>query len=120
MGGSLTWSSRRPNMCGSQSFLGIMTRLGYYLRRGSSGFRRSSDGDVNGEENGARSEKTRTNSVEHTGKVTGVPVGEGFLAVRCSKNGGDKRKSYLSYRQDLIGLFGNVNGLNRNLQHFRG
>ncbi|KAK4356281.1 hypothetical protein RND71_025252 [Anisodus tanguticus] len=33
------------------------------LRRGSSGFHQSSGGDVNGEENGARSEKMRTNSI---------------------------------------------------------
>ncbi|RZC86961.1 hypothetical protein C5167_030312 [Papaver somniferum] len=30
----------------------------------------------------------------------------------------DKKKSYLPYRQDLVGLFANVNGLNRNLRPF--
>ncbi|XP_059302037.1 uncharacterized protein LOC132053969 [Lycium ferocissimum] len=58
-----------------------------------------------------KAEKTRTDdSVKINGKVNGVPVGKG--------NGGDKRKSYLPYRRDLIGFFGNVNGLNRNLQYF--
>ncbi|XP_019257980.1 PREDICTED: uncharacterized protein LOC109236239 isoform X2 [Nicotiana attenuata] len=55
------------------------------------------------------------------GKVAGIPVGEGFPAVRCPKNGGDtKWKSYLLYRQDSVGFFGNVNGLNRGLPPFRG
>ncbi|CAN4099311.1 unnamed protein product [Withania somnifera] len=61
-----------------------------------------------------KAEKTRNDSA----KITGVSSGEGFPAVRCLKNGKDKRKSYLPYRQDLVSFFGNVNGFNRNLQHF--
>lgn len=60
----------------------------------------------------------RRHSTKITGKFAGVPVVEGFPAVRCSKNGKDKRKSYFPYRQDLVSSFGNVNGLNRDLQHF--
>lgn len=33
-------------------------------------------------------------------------------------NEGDKRRSFLPYRQDLVGLFSNVNGLSRNLHPF--
>ncbi|KAH0659365.1 hypothetical protein KY289_028113 [Solanum tuberosum] len=62
-----------------------------------------------------KTEITRTDS----GKITGkVPAVEDFPALRCSINGKDKRKSYLPYRQDLVSFLGNVNGLNRNLQHF--
>lgn len=39
-------------------------------------------------------------------------------AAHYLKKGGDRRKSYLPYRQDLVGLFSNVNGLSRNLQPF--
>lgn len=62
---------------------------------------------------------TAADSAKIAGKVAGIPVGEGFPAVRCPKHGGDiRRKSYLPYRQDLVGFFSNVNGLNRAV--FRG
>ncbi|KAK6123483.1 hypothetical protein DH2020_042772 [Rehmannia glutinosa] len=35
-----------------------------------------------------------------------------------NRDGGEKRRSYLPYRQDLVGLFANVNGLSKNLQPF--
>lgn len=41
--------------------------------------------------------------------------------VRSSSKGveeGDKRRSFLPYRQDLVGFFSNVNGLSRNLHPF--
>ncbi|KAL0417036.1 UNVERIFIED_CONTAM: hypothetical protein Slati_3535500 [Sesamum latifolium] len=34
------------------------------------------------------------------------------------RDGGEKRRSYLPYRQDLVGFFANVNGLSKNLQPF--
>ncbi|XVE57146.1 hypothetical protein DITRI_Ditri04bG0068300 [Diplodiscus trichospermus] len=41
---------------------------------------------------------------------------------RCGSNRdmkpGDKRRSFLPYRQDLVGIFSNVNGLSRNLHPF--
>ncbi|XP_016515387.1 uncharacterized protein LOC107832089 [Nicotiana tabacum] len=50
-----------------------------------------------------KAENTTADSAKTAGKVAGVPVGEGFPAVRCPKNGGDiRRKSYLPYRQDLV------------------
>ncbi|KAG6386176.1 hypothetical protein SASPL_155067 [Salvia splendens] len=33
-------------------------------------------------------------------------------------HGGEKRRSYLPYKQDLVGLFANVNGFSKNLQPF--
>lgn len=62
-----------------------------------------------------KTESTRIDSAKITGKVSAV---EGFPALRYSENGKDKRKSYLPYRQDLVSFLGNVNALNRNLQHF--
>ncbi|KAI3454499.1 hypothetical protein Pfo_011162 [Paulownia fortunei] len=35
-----------------------------------------------------------------------------------SRDGGEKRRSFLPYRQDLVGLFANVHGLSKNLQPF--
>lgn len=35
-----------------------------------------------------------------------------------NRDGGEKRRSYLPYRQDLVGLFANVNGLSKNSQPF--
>ncbi|KAK4437216.1 hypothetical protein Salat_0055500 [Sesamum alatum] len=35
-----------------------------------------------------------------------------------NRDGGEKRRSYLPYRQDLVGFFANVNGLSKNLQPF--
>lgn len=35
-----------------------------------------------------------------------------------SRDGGEKRRTYLPYRQDLVGFFANVNGLSKNLQPF--
>lgn len=60
-------------------------------------------------------ESTRIDSAKITGKVTAA---EGLPPLRCSKNGKDKRKSYLPYRQDLVSFLGNVNGVNRNLHQF--
>ncbi|KAL2243940.1 uncharacterized protein DDB_G0284459-like [Sesamum indicum] len=35
-----------------------------------------------------------------------------------NRDGGEKRRSYLPYRQDFVGFFANVNGLSKNLQPF--
>ncbi|XP_022843064.1 uncharacterized protein LOC111366569 [Olea europaea var. sylvestris] len=35
-------------------------------------------------------------------------------AIQYGRNGGDRRRSYLPYRKDLVGLFANVNWLSRN------
>ncbi|XWS48166.1 hypothetical protein CRYUN_Cryun13aG0049700 [Craigia yunnanensis] len=42
---------------------------------------------------------------------------EHFGSIRDMKPG-DKGRSFLSYRQDLIGIFSNVNGMSRNLHPF--
>ncbi|XAR50179.1 hypothetical protein NMG60_11004435 [Bertholletia excelsa] len=57
-----------------------------------------------------------------TGKSK-IADGAEFRPVSSAKNRtpakeGDKRRSYLPYRQDLVGLFANVNGLSRNLHPF--
>nr|GLL36214.1 uncharacterized protein LOC109150784 [Ipomoea trifida] len=36
----------------------------------------------------------------------------------CAKSDGDRRRSFLPHKHDLVGLFANVNGLSRNLQPF--
>nr|GME13269.1 uncharacterized protein LOC109150784 [Ipomoea batatas]GME18240.1 uncharacterized protein LOC109150784 [Ipomoea batatas] len=36
----------------------------------------------------------------------------------CAKSDGDRRRAFLPHKHDLVGLFGNVNGLSRNLQPF--
>ncbi|CAN4088276.1 unnamed protein product [Withania somnifera] len=47
----------------------------------------------------------------------GVPAVEGSPAMHYVKNGGgEKRKTYLPYRQDVVGFFANMNGLSRNVQ----
>ncbi|KAL0421796.1 UNVERIFIED_CONTAM: hypothetical protein Slati_3202500 [Sesamum latifolium] len=35
-----------------------------------------------------------------------------------NRDGGEKQRSYLPYRQDIVGIFGNVNGLSKNFKHF--
>lgn len=61
---------------------------------------------------------------ENRGKVTPVSSGKVKpsaappLPPVCNRDGGEKRRSYLPYRQDLVGFFGNVNGLSKNLQPF--
>ncbi|CAI9754635.1 unnamed protein product [Fraxinus pennsylvanica] len=55
-------------------------------------------------------------------KKTEIPADGGKVkstaAAQYSKKGEDRRKSYLPYRRDLVGLFSNVNGVSRNLQPF--
>ncbi|XP_057804581.1 uncharacterized protein LOC131019961 [Salvia miltiorrhiza] len=60
---------------------------------------------------------------EDRGKVTPVSGGKVKSAAApplppLPVYGGEKRRSYLPYRQDLVGLFANVNGLSKNLQPF--
>ncbi|KAK9278440.1 hypothetical protein L1049_028005 [Liquidambar formosana] len=59
-------------------------------------------------------------------KANGVAGSEGlapsaheahYVRNRATKDG-DRRRSYLPYRQDLVGFFSNVNGLSRNLHPF--
>ncbi|MFS8017386.1 hypothetical protein Hanom_Chr15g01379781 [Helianthus anomalus] len=45
----------------------------------------------------------------------GTPVHEQFYVQRRAENEVGKRKSYLPYRKDLVGLFANVNGLGKML-----
>lgn len=65
-----------------------------------------------------KAEKATTdNASKVTAKSKGVPVVEGSPAMHYVKNGGgEKRKTYLPYRQDLVGFFANVNGMSRNVQ----
>ncbi|KAI3463004.1 hypothetical protein Pfo_019667 [Paulownia fortunei] len=43
---------------------------------------------------------------------------EAFYVRNRAMKEGDKKKSYLPYRQDLVGFFANVNGLRRSFPHF--
>lgn len=57
------------------------------------------------------------NASKVTAKSKGVPVADSSPATHYVKNGGvEKRKTYLPYRQDLVGFFANMNGTSRNLQ----
>ena len=48
-----------------------------------------------------------------------VPVTEAHYARKgTAVKDGDRRRSYLPYRQDLVGFFANVNGVSRNLHPF--
>ncbi|KAI3813151.1 hypothetical protein L1987_17868 [Smallanthus sonchifolius] len=46
---------------------------------------------------------------------TQSPVHEQFYVQRRAENEVGKRKSYLPYRKDLVGLFANVNGMGKML-----
>ncbi|EEF52000.1 uncharacterized protein LOC8289005 [Ricinus communis] len=45
-------------------------------------------------------------------------VEKNYVKTKSVVKEGDKRQSFLPYRQDLVGLFSNVNGLSRNLHPF--
>lgn len=70
----------------------------------------------------------RKKQSEDRGKVTPVTVSAGKVKSAAAAPppprpplpgyGGEKRRSYLPYRQDLVGIFANVNGLSKNLQPF--
>ncbi|KAG8378908.1 hypothetical protein BUALT_Bualt07G0033500 [Buddleja alternifolia] len=47
-----------------------------------------------------------------------VAAGKVKSAAAAPMYSGEKRRSYLPYRQDLVGLFSNVNGLSKNLHPF--
>ncbi|MCD7465085.1 hypothetical protein HAX54_000532 [Datura stramonium] len=63
-----------------------------------------------------KAEKTKTdNAPKVTAKSKRVPEAEDYPAMHYVKNGGgEKRKTYLPYRQDLVGFFTNMKGMNRN------
>ncbi|KAL5723697.1 hypothetical protein ACHQM5_007066 [Ranunculus cassubicifolius] len=78
--------------------------------------------------NGEKSERRISgDNIKHTtGNVKSKRIsGEGtssaheahYVRNRAQKES-DRRKSYLPYRQDLVGFFANVNGLNRTLRPF--
>lgn len=58
--------------------------------------------------------KTKTADKEDSKVVVARKVRSGSKGV----DEGDKRRSFLPYRQDLVGFFSNVNGLSRNLHPF--
>ncbi|KAK4735430.1 hypothetical protein R3W88_009691 [Solanum pinnatisectum] len=64
-----------------------------------------------------KAEKTTIdNAAKVTAKSKGIPVADGYPAMHYVKNGGgEKRKTYLPYRQDLVGFFANMNGTSRNV-----
>ncbi|KAM1035818.1 hypothetical protein ACFX2F_039009 [Malus domestica] len=43
---------------------------------------------------------------------------ERFVVRSKAEEAGDKRRSFLPYRQDFVGFFSNVNGISRNLHPF--
>ncbi|XP_050220784.1 uncharacterized protein LOC126671116 [Mercurialis annua] len=47
-----------------------------------------------------------------------VEVEEHYVKNRAVMKEGDKRRSFLPYRQDLVGFFSNANGLSRNLRAY--
>lgn len=51
-------------------------------------------------------------------KTASLSAHEKHYVSSRAKREGDKRKSYLPYRQDLVGFFTNVNGLSRNVHPF--
>ncbi|PIN01392.1 hypothetical protein CDL12_26103 [Handroanthus impetiginosus] len=54
-----------------------------------------------------------------SGGATGsASAHEAFYVRNRAMKEGDKRKSYLPYRLDLVGFFANVNGLRRGFPHF--
>ncbi|KAI3464091.1 hypothetical protein Pfo_020754 [Paulownia fortunei] len=61
---------------------------------------------------------------ENENKVKETPVGGGKVKSAApspppyNRDGGEKQRSYLPYRQDLVGFFGNANGLSKNLHRF--
>ncbi|PWA59289.1 hypothetical protein CTI12_AA394760 [Artemisia annua] len=65
------------------------------------------------------SSKQKRNSGEVTRAVSRlkgqIPVHEMFYVQRRAENEIVKRKSFLPYRQNLVGLFGNVNGMGKML-----
>ncbi|XP_076928985.1 uncharacterized protein LOC143593152 [Bidens hawaiensis] len=60
------------------------------------------------------SKKEKRNPGE-VSKVAQTPVHEQFYVQRRAENEVGKRKSYLPYMKDLVGLFGNVNGMGKML-----
>lgn len=63
-----------------------------------------------------RKENEKTKKTKTPGN--GGKVKSTAAVAQFSKKGSDRRKSYLPYRRDLVGLFSNVNGLSRNLNPF--
>ncbi|KAK6128339.1 hypothetical protein DH2020_012703 [Rehmannia glutinosa] len=57
-------------------------------------------------------------SCSATGGTGSPSAHEAFYVRNKAMKEGDKKKSYLPYRQDLVGLFANVNGLSRSFTHF--
>ncbi|XVF50315.1 hypothetical protein PTKIN_Ptkin04bG0087000 [Pterospermum kingtungense] len=73
----------------------------------------------------APSKRDKTGNTNVNNKVMEIPGKFKEAEQHCSSSSsnrdikpGDKRRSYLPYRQDLVGIFSNVNGLSRNLRPF--
>lgn len=116
-GSSKRWRFRdllpRSNSEGKDTFI-FLTSSGSSKKR----VEKSKPNDV--------SKEVRTSSEV---KVTGTSIGKGFAGENASAHEMhyvrsravktvDRRRSFLPYRQDLVGFFANVNGLSRNLHPF--
>ncbi|XP_052195223.1 uncharacterized protein LOC127803192 [Diospyros lotus] len=62
--------------------------------------------------------KTKAKGLATGGEKASSSAHEAFYVRNRASKEGDKRKSYLPYRQDLVGFFANVNGLGRNFPPF--
>ncbi|KAJ7953616.1 DUF1645 family protein [Quillaja saponaria] len=71
---------------------------------------------VNSSSGGA--EKVVIRKVKAKGSKTASSAHEKHYVMSRAKKEGDKRKSYLPYRQDLVGFFTNVSGLSKNVHPF--
>ncbi|XP_059303803.1 uncharacterized protein LOC132055820 [Lycium ferocissimum] len=59
--------------------------------------------------------KKKENKLEKpTMKTDNAPPKGTPKSMNYVKNGGEKRKTYLPYRQDLVGFFANMNGMSKN------
>lgn len=66
----------------------------------------------------AKAEKTKQNGVVGKKKTTSSSAHEKHYVLNRAKRESNRRKSYLPYRQDLFGIFANVNVMSRNVHPF--
>ncbi|KAH7510733.1 uncharacterized protein LOC107428719 [Ziziphus jujuba] len=108
----------RSNSDGKDAFVFLNTNSATRSRQSNESVKKMEMEEKERKSSSSASSKTTTVKSKANKSKTASSVHEKHYVRNRAKKEGDKRRSYLPYRQDLVGFFTNVNGMSRNVHPF--
>nr|XP_048322498.1 uncharacterized protein LOC125418335 isoform X2 [Ziziphus jujuba var. spinosa] len=108
----------RSNSDGKDAFVFLNTNSATRSRQSNESVKKMEMEEKERKSSSSASGKTTTVKSKANKSETASSVHEKHYVRNRAKKEGDKRRSYLPYRQDLVGFFTNVNGMSRNVHPF--